>query len=128
MRINGISQLEDMVGLDGYLCVVDVEPDDDGTDCEDLARSVRARTSDRAAFDALLITAGLRPGRPAGRWRHGTVTLCPAHSVPRIIPSSLVVPLPAGIRAVTYDVDRSVVDAFSLARPDSVLASLGSAP
>lgn len=127
VRINGLAQLEDLPGLDGFLCVVDVDLDDDGAGltCIELAESVAVRATDREVFEALLVKSQLPAGEPVPRtWRVGAVTLCPVSTVPRLVPAMFTEAVPAGVRTVTYELDRHLLGSLSLPHPRSVLAGL----
>lgn len=125
VRINGLTQLEDIAGLDGYLCVLDVELDDDGVTCLELAEALEGRVTDREVFETLLVNAGLRAeSADRRRWHVGDVTLCPAPAVPRIVPGMFAQPVPAGVRTVTYELDRDLLRSVSLTGAHRALAGL----
>lgn len=113
VTIHGLEQLDDIAGLDGTLAVVVVERDESGTDLNELADRLRARSLDPERFDERLAMTGYSAGVADAGWTVVELIASEAKLCPRMVPSDLRAALPAGIQRLNYDVSISVVRSHS---------------
>lgn len=123
--INGLEQLADIEGLDGYLAVVTVESDPDGTAIEDLVELLEQRTDGADLLTERLLIAGWSAASPTQRrWASTGLRLVPAADCPRLVPESLVERAPTGVERIRYGLDLQVAGALSVRDALAVLRSL----
>lgn len=122
--INGIDQLTDIDGLDGYLAVATVTESDDGQTIDDIASAIRSRTSSPSDFDALVLQAGWMSRDDATRWTVTATDVVSSTACPRLIVDAGS-GLPAGIGRVRYELDLAVARSVSIRDGVAELLRLG---
>lgn len=125
-RVNGLEQLADVDGLDGFLAVVTVDEDDEGMTVDDLGARLADRATDRDVFEERLRVGGWSSASPTGRrWRAVGLDVIDAAQCPRITPAAMVEPVPVGVSTVGYHLDLAVVRSVAMRNPRSTLRGVG---
>lgn len=119
--INGVEQLQDIPGSEGYLAIVTVAEDPDGRTVEDLAGVLRPRCEDERELDALLLQARWVSRAKASRWAVLGLDVVPSNHCPRLLVTD---PTHPGIRRVRYEMDLGIARAQALREGDSVLIGI----
>lgn len=122
--INGLEQLADLIGLDGYLAIATLSEDESGETVDDVARRLRSRAEDPDEFDELLLAAGWTADRSGSHWVLDHVDVADAVTCPRLIEDSAN-PVPLGVGRVRYELQLHVVRSLCHRNGRSVLSSLG---
>lgn len=113
VSINGLDQLAEIDGFEGYLAVATIEESDDGQTIDDVTPALRSRSMSPTAFDELVLQAGWVSRDDSTRWVVTSADVVSSAVCPRLSvdPSTGV---PAGIGRVRYELDLSVARSLSI--------------
>jgi hypothetical protein len=122
--INGLDQLSEIDGFDGYLAIATVEESEDGQSIDDAVIALRGRSVSPSAFDDLVLQAGWITRDAPSRWTVTSTDVVPSAVCPRLTLDSSD-SVPAGIGRVRYDVDLNVARSLSIRDGVAELLRLG---
>jgi hypothetical protein len=123
--VNGLEQLSDATGREGYVAVAVVEEGLAGQEIGDLVLRLGERTTQWALLEERLLLAGWDGATPTARkWSVTELYLVEAESCPRLTSPPPPWTVPLGVRAIRYDVDLRLARAASVRDPRTALRHL----